>query len=696
MTIELLKEMDGWFWLLCIATILTLFWIIISIKEERKLLGLIGIRICVFIVLLFMLLSPKISWKDHYQYPLRWNMYADRSVSMGYHQALSPESYINNVNSLFAVAENKNAETQSFYFDYKIYSEDKTSVILDGEATDLGNVFDHIKESESELTGAIIITDGQITKGEQNLNQLNEISIPIFTVGVGDTVPLVDIAIQAIEAPTVIIKGDDMDINITLSSHGRVNDRINVLLYRGKKLLGSKYIQLKGDGSLAEAKFKITPQSLGENNYTVKTSVLADEININNNSQPFQVSVLKNRYKLALITGAPNFNTAPIKKIIKNIPRVELDHYIQLNDKFIPSINEFWSTPYELIVFDNFPLDPISKRWKQILAKKIVSQKSSIFLFAGPNSEKKSIESIYPFFHVKNSKETFKNHKSKQWYWAEENNILKYLSANGLYQTGFYPPLKPKLLIEPESNINSLAFFENSSMPLLVSGEVEGLRSGIWTSSDFSTLFYKMTETDHEKISVLLINNLFSWFLRTSGENELYFRLNKDIYQQGEEVHVVGTHFDKEAKDILTFTGYITLINEENSPITYELMFNPGNKQWETKFLAGKPGQYSYEIVMENDKEVFTQKGSLIIDESQIELNQVSVNKELLFAISNSTNGKYVPWESRAEIINQINQELKQEIVVRNVRLNENTFGIILLVILLSIEWYIRRLIGLS
>ena len=98
-------------------------------------------------------------------------------------------------------------------------------------------------------------------------------------------------------------------------------------------------------------KFRISPQTLGENNYIVKTSVLADEINIDNNRQPFQVSVLKDKYKLALITGAPNFNTAPLKKIIRNIPRVELDHYIQRDDKFIPSINEFWSTPYELIVF---------------------------------------------------------------------------------------------------------------------------------------------------------------------------------------------------------------------------------------------------------------------------------------------------------------------------------------------------------
>jgi len=613
-------------------------------------MGLIAIRICVFIVLLIMMLQPKLSWKDHYQFPLRWNIYADRSVSMGYHQTLSPNSYIDNVNSYFASAVKNDKETQNYYFDYKVYNANEKSFVLDGEATDLGKVIVHIEEVESELVGAIIISDGQVTKGEQKQSQLKDLPIPIYTIGVGDTIPLVDVAIQALEAPTVVIKGEEMEINVTISSHGRVHDRVNVLLYKGKKLLGSKFIQLQGDGSLSNAKFRIAPQTLGENNYIVKTSVLADEINIKNNNQFFQVTVLKDRYKVALITGSPNFNTGPLKKIIKNIPRVELDHYIQQGEKFISSINKFWSTSYELIVFDNFPLAPISNRWQQILAKKLVSQKSSLFLVAGPNTDNKSAESIYPFFHVQHSKNIIEDNKSRQWYWSENDLILKYLD-NDLFDPNnnenLFPPLHPKIFIETGDNIS-------------------------------------------------LLNNLFSWLMRTSGENELYFRVNKNLYQQGEEVHVVGSHFDNDSKDISSLTGYITLSSEENTPITYELNYNPVNEQWETRFLAGKPGSYSFEITLENENDIYTQHGSLFIDESQIELNQVSVNNEILQIISSLTNGKYVPWESRAELIGNIKPELKKEIIVKNARLNENIFCLALLILLISIEWYIRRLIGLS
>ena len=699
MTIQFLQQADGFFWSLLIAAILTLFWIISAIREEHKLLILISIRICVFAILLFLLLQPKLSWIDHYEFPLRWNIYADRSVSMGYHQSLSSDSYIESVNSFFSEAEIKDSETQNYYFDHKIYKPDETTVVLSGEATDLGKVIDHIDETESALNGAIIITDGQITKGEQKQSKLKHLSIPIFTVGVGDTIPLVDVAIQLIEAPTVVIKGEEMDVNVTLASHGRINDRVNILLYRGKKLIGSKNVQLHGDGSLTNARFKVTPQLLGENDYFIKTSVLADEININNNSQRFLVTVLKDRYKVALITGSPNFNTGPLKKIIKEIPRVELDHFVQQGEKFIPSINEFWSNSHELIVFENFPLSPISKRWKQILAKKIVSQSSSLFMFAGPNTNKKSIESLYPFFHVQSSQDTFDDSKHKQWIWSSESGIFHQISSEMItanVEADLFPPLYPKIMIDPEDNISGLAYYENSTIPLLVSGEVDGLRSGVWTSSEFSTLYYKMTESDHHNISISLLHNLFSWLLRTSGENELYFRINKDIYQQGEEIHIVGSPYGQIGKDLSSITGYISLKSKNNSLATYELLFNPMNEQWETKFLAGKPGLYNYEIILQDKNNQSIQSGSFIIDESQIELNQVSLNKTILQSISSLTNGKYIPWESRAELLNNIYTNHKQEMLIKSARLTENITAIIILILILSIEWYIRRLIGLT
>lgn len=700
MSLQFLNDIDGWFLALLLTSIVVILWIYLGVKKDRKLSILYIFRIFVLIIVLFLLLQPKVTWKENLQYPLHWNIYVDKSVSMAYHQSISPQLYLEEIQRYIGSIREIDPDALVFTFDHTIQKYNGQSFKLNGAVTDISNVHNHILEAKDDLIGAIIISDGQITKGNTDQNQLNKIHIPIYTIGVGDTILMVDIAIKSVSAPTIAIKGEEMDIDVTIVSQGKMNDRINVLFYNGSNLIGSKYIHLSGEGSLSKAKFRISSNTLGVNKYVIKTSVLKDEINIDNNRLPFEVTILKDRYNIALITGAPNFNTGPIKKSIKGFPRASMDHYVQIGDSFTPSISEFWSKPYELIIFDNFPLKPVSKRWQKIFAKKLVSNKSSLFFIAGPNITSKSAESLYPFFHVSNTRTPSKDNEKINWYWSESGDYISQFDSYILNQSekvqNSYPPLTPKLFIETDEEVSTLALYDKIYSPLLVFGEKNGLRSSLWTASDFYTLYYKLTETASFDYSNILMGNIFSWLMRTSGENELYFRLNKNVFQQGEEIYVSGTHAGFDENDIGNTVGYINLVQDNEIIKTYELNYSPTNELWEKRFLAGKPGDYSYSIHMDILENSFEQNGRFVIDESQIELNNVSVNDAYLSSMANQTNGKYMPWKSRADILPYIHDDVKNEMVLKTAMLHENYIAIIVIILFLSCEWYVRRFIGLS
>ena len=700
MSLQLLSDIDGWFWILLLTSIVVILWIYLGIKTDRKLSIIYIFRIFVLIIVLLLLLQPKVTWKKNLQYPLHWNVYVDKSVSMAYHQSFSPQLYLEEIQKYIESIREIDPDAQVYTFDNTIHEYDGQSFELDGAVTDISNVHNHILEAKDDLIGAIIISDGQITKGNTDQNQLNKINTPIYTIGVGDTIPMVDIAIKSVSAPTIAVKGEEMNIDVTIVSQGKMNDRINVMLYNGANLIGSKYIQLLGDGSLSKAKYRISSNTLGVNKYSVKASVLKDEININNNRLPFDVTILKDRYNIALITGAPNFNTGPIKKSIMDFPRASMDHYIQIGDSFTPSLSEFWSKPYELIILDNFPLKPVSKRWQRIFAKKLVSNKSSLFFIAGPNITSKSAESLYPFLHVSNTRTSLKDNEKTNWYWSENSNYISQFDSYLFNQSeniqNSFPPLTPKLIINPGDEVSTLALYDKIYSPLLVFGEKEGLRSSLWTASDFSTLYYKLTESSTADFSKILMGNIFSWLMRTSGENELYFRLNKNVFQQGEEIYISGTHAGFNENDIGNTVGYINLIQDNKIIKTYELNYSPTNELWEKRILAGKPGDYSYSIHMDIGENSFEQNGHFAIDESQIELNNVSVNTTYLSLIADRSNGKYMPWKSRAELFQYLYDDVKNEMVLKTATFNENYIVLIVLILLLSCEWYIRRFIGLS
>ena len=89
------------------------------------------------------------------------------------------------------------------------------------------------------------------------------------------------------------------------------------------------------------------------------------------------------------------------------------------------------------------------------------------------------------------------------------------------------------------------------------------------------------------------------------------------------------------------------------------------------------------------------QNGRFIVEESQIELNEVALNSPLLDNLSMKTNGAYYPWASRAELFNKVLPRERQEKIKRSTRFNEETWVLVILIVLLTIEWIIRKRIGL-
>ena len=81
-----------------------------------------------------------------------------------------------------------------------------------------------------------------------------------------------------------------------------------------------------------------------------------------------------------------------LKQKLKNTPRIELDHFIRITEtRFRPAIKSFWESPYELIIFDNYPIKPLSSDFVRILGKKNIVKPISVIFNTGPKS-------VYRFF----------------------------------------------------------------------------------------------------------------------------------------------------------------------------------------------------------------------------------------------------------------------------------------------------------
>ena len=125
--------------------------------------------------------------------------------------------------------------------------------------------------------------------------------------------------------------------------------------------------------------------------------------------------VMKDEYNIALITGAPNYNTRFIKDHLSNSKNNNIDHFTFIGNQFKPSLKEFWKNNYEVIIFDNNPVHHNKNKWNSFLrvfTKKLISHNSSFFIIPGPETDFNSISNYLEIIDLEAS-EIQKNNDNK-------------------------------------------------------------------------------------------------------------------------------------------------------------------------------------------------------------------------------------------------------------------------------------------
>ena len=690
-----------WVVVFILATIILLLYL--NRSKNNGLIYIIVSRFVAALILIVLFFDPRFNIIKESTRDLRWNIYIDRSSSMSHHSNYSVSTLASGIDEIIDKIKKKGIRVNTFGFGADIDTlwegGDKSFKDI---STNISQIIQHMKNqnNSSSLAGSILFTDGQINQGSEIITEDLKILKPIHVIGVGSKNPLVDVAIHSIDAPPVIIKGENAEIQVKIISQGDVNQRLNVTLRSDKKLLGSKVMGLKGKGSLNKVKFMLRPEQTGEINYIVQVNALPDEVNIMNNKQVVPIQVLKDQYNIAMITGAPSFNTKVIKTIISENKKYNIDHYYYRNNNYSNPLKKFWDTKYDLILFDNHPIDNNANEWTtyvRIFAKKILSQKSSFAIFIGHDTNLDALTAYLNLMDLKLKDPLIELGDKFEWKFTENWELLFPFNSKNLISTNEknYPPLFVDLQIDSSSKGQVLAEFAVSgvNIPLITAAEKTPLRYMVWTSPDLNKLYYKTQNNKNQSLTNQVLGVLLSWLMRTGSGQDFYFRPSKNSYQQGEQVIVSGKPANKleEIKD-----GYIHVFHNNEKINTKPLTYDKEKGLYSGKFWASKSGKLNYDIeITYGNQPLVASRGEVIVQESKIELNNVFLNKEPLLELSTSTGGSYYDWGKKNSLISEINQKSKKEIASREIILHESWVIFFTILFLVTLEWVLRKKYGM-
>ena len=627
---------------------------LLSSKVKKFFYLLILIRSIVIIILVTLIINPSITFSSFSN--KTFDLVIDNSKSMKKYS----QDLINNIKEIKDWGEINNINFNFYVFGNslrKIF--DFEEVDFSDNYTDFSDFVNNYK-SNNEV---ILFSDGLNNHGLTDINYKNLNSINIIGYG-NQEVSNLDISIELLDT---VIYNDSIKINVL------VKKNIENIYSSGAIYLNNNFYK----------NYSLSDYNLDKNSFQKITFTLpinkTDRINaiyltnnhfesnyLNNN---FELLLPENKFsrkKLLLISGSISNNTSYIKKIIKNnLYDYNVDHIYRLsNNIWSRSINDLNFKNYSLLVFDDFPLYDNDNS----IINNLEKYNQEIIYFLGPNNYSRNYILDFCNCDYKNVDNLVVNKISNEYFYKGNYYVLPSNEVNHIIRCN------NDTNISYDNGNTFISKYKNITLFL-----IPNLKESSYKIDDSNLIFEDLilSVIDNEIFSN---NRLFEIFVDTYNINidtpldvkiKLYSRKN------------INDLFLNIYKDNQLFKQFNDLEKMSLDLFSKEIFFN-------------ESGEYVLQAGLKLDN--FNTKSNFInikVNKNDREISVDGIDMEFLSVISNNTEGVFYKNINLDEFLENIEISKVNTVNYTKFDLNNLSYLLIVIIILLSLEWYIRNKVGL-
>jgi hypothetical protein len=546
-------------------------------------------------------------------------------------------------------------------FDTKLHllrSFARDSVVFKGDGTDIGGALNKLRTltTARNLRGVLLISDGNATSGSSPLFEAEELGLPVFTIGIGDTSESRDVLVQKIVANSITYVGNKVPVNATVKSSGAVNERVEVSLLDGGKTLDHKTILLEPGTREYDVPLSFVPDVDGMRKISVDVSHLTGETSYQNNQSSFYVKVLKSKMRVLLVAGSPSADVAAVRRALQDDNNIEVKSFIERgNGQF----SEGLLTDQELrlsecIVLVGYPGTRSPAATVQAISAAVAGGKGVLFILSRTMDFRKlgPLLPLLPFTlpaQVGDERQTFLTVSESQ----RNNPILRVSSSLDVWAK--LPPsftLGEPFREKPEALVLVSAGQQTAlgTEPLILSRNINRAKSlavlcyGIWRWKSYSDGI-----PGAERILENLFSNSVRWLVTREDEKPVQVRPTKEIFSGSDPVEFTAQVYDENFRPVENAEVSLSVAQKgQSSRLTLTAL---GNGRFEGAFDQLPEGDYTYAAsAMAGGRQMSEEHGSFSVGGMNVEFRETRANKLLLQQMAVRTGGRYYDVNDMAKL----------------------------------------------
>lgn len=680
----------------------------LSLKRRQLTNSAVGrvltmIRFLVLIALTLLALRPELQWQSRRKVAPKVLIAVDNSQSMTAQKGFQSDSLIAALQVLTKRLESKRIQPVNLSFSDRV-DERSTSFYdklrFDGLTTDLSAVLRYFqnKTEDDNIVGAILISDGISTAGEDPLTMDIELPFPIYTVGVGDTAQIFDPRLMALNLPTVARVGDTIAVMLEYVPIGRESP-IELLLEVNGRLSNRRIVKPQSSEFVQADTLSINFQQPGL--HQVKVTLKAeDDANPYNNWVEKLIRVQAARQKIAIIDGSGSNESKFLKMILADSKSLEVLNTLQTPRGYLPLtlpslLNQKWGAA----VFIDYPNTATPENDLISLKRKLNHDRIPVWWWVSDKTDLKKLGLLSgaPIFASavlqRNPEPTSLNWWNIDWTHPILHNVgleIEPEQVKNLPPVGM--PFK-QLRLAPEWHLLLKGTMLQGEVPLMAAMDVQGERQLVTIGHDFWRWYFLSEQRAGFYLS--LVKSAVSYLADTLSRERVILNLNRELLMTGEVLAMETSVFDLTGR--LIPQAQVEAAIETPDGKTLKIPQSWTGKCYLAQYLCTQAGQLKVSASAKIGNQQYSSSlRSVQVTSQPIELLQVRQNQRLLHWLSTLTAGQKLSINALRSAHDLFSYHAKSRWVAHDLKFWRSPAVILFLITLLCSEWVLRRRYGLQ
>lgn len=562
--------------------------------------------------------------------------------------------------------------------------------------------------ADQPLAAVVLASDGLYNTGANPLHTAERFPVPIFTVAHGDSSARRDVRIEGVITNELTYSGLEVPVLVRVRNDGYAPAPFQVTLLENGAILSTASGTLPPPGAEASVELTFEAGDAGRRDLNVVITRFQEEATYRNNESRFEVRVLDQKKNILLLAGGPSPDVAALSRIISRDDTATLTTRTQKPDGSwhegdYPS--SFEET--DLVITIGFPGSATTPAEAQALADAVSKGVPLFYIHDRSSNPSRLQQSLAPLLPaaISTPRSSFIPGTIDQTPAAASHAVFDIDDRRDGSRWRRLPPLSlSESVWEAAAGATVLATSQIRGVPLpdpvLVVMRRGLVKSAALTAHGFWR--WQIVPEDLEADAIRfgqVIDNLIQWLYAADDDRLVRVEPTESSFAEGDPVVLRGEVYDEALRPVSDASLSVQLTSEQGQVFPYEMQPR-GNGRYALDMGVLPAGTYEYAATAGLDEtELGTDTGTVSIGRRTVEFRQTQADFDLMRQIASRSGGSMhavADMDGLAEAIRSSSSfQPVSQTSIEQIRLWQRYPFLIVILVLLSTEWFFRKRWGM-